>query len=446
MSIKVGGIATGLDTEALIQAITAAAAAPKDSLLARIDDYEDKQSKVSTLISLIGDMEDALDAIADIGDFRSFSATYEENDAFSVEVDGDAVAGSYDIEVSALAKAEMEISQGYSSKTTDGVIGSGTLAVTYAGSTENVSITSDMTLTEVAAAIDDIDGVTSYVMDTGDASSPYRLVVQGDDAGSSNTISIDTSGLSGGTAPSFTESVSASSASLSINGVSVTSDSNTVDDAVPGTTLTLTDTTTSAITVTVAPDPGAIEEKVQAFVDAYNAVVGHYNTQTVYDSEEDIRGAFVGEASVGRVVKGLQTVVTAEFSGLGQDYDALSLIGITTDENGKLEIDSDELQDLLNSEPDQVADLFTATGGFIETMLSRIDVYTDSIDGTLSIRQDTLEERIDDMEDQVEVYEDRIARQTARLESQFASLESFVGTMNGSSQYLTALLAQSFGT
>ncbi len=446
MSIGLDGISTGLNTTALIQAITASKQVTIDSMEDRIAEYEEKQSEIATLISLIGDMEDALDAIADIGDFRSFSATYEENDAFSVSVDGDAVAGSYDIEVSALAKAELEISQGYASKTSDGDIGTGTLGITYAGTTTNVTITSDMNLSEVAAAIDDIDGVTAYVMDTGDASTPYRLVVQGDDAGSANTISIDTSGLSGGTAPSFTESVSASSASLTINGIAVTSDTNTVVDAVPGMTITLTDTTTSAINVTVDDDPEAIEEKIQTFVDAYNAVMTQFNTQSVYDSENDIRGAFVGEASVGRVILGLQTVLTSSFSGLGQDYDALSLIGIETDSDGKLSIDSDKLQELLIAEPDQVADLFTGTGGFIEAMLDRIDVYTNSTDGTLEVRSDSLEERISDMEDQVEVYEDRISRESERLRAQFSAMEAFVGSINSTGQYLTALLAQTFTT
>jgi flagellar hook-associated protein 2 len=445
VSIGIDGIATGIDTTALIGAMTEAASAPKNALLSRIDDYDDKKQKISELVNLIGDMETALEDIEDIGDFRSFKASYEENDAFDVSVDGDAVAGTYDIEVQSIAKAELEISQGYSSQTTDDITGSGTIDVTYAGTTTSVTVTSDMNLAEVASAIDDVDGVTSYVMDTGDSTSPYRLVIQGDDAGSANTISV-TSSLSGGTEPTFSESVSAADAKLTINGISVESDSNTVTDAVPGMTLDLAEVTTEAITVTVAPDPEAIEAKIQTFADAFNAVVSFVNTNSVFNSEEGIRGPFVGETSVGRVVDGLREVVIAEYDDLSQDYDAMSLIGITTDSAGKLEIDSDTLQDLLTEESSQVANFFTGTDGFIEAMLEAVDVYTDPTDGSLAIRQDSLEDRIEDMEDQVDVYDRRIDRMTARLRKQFSGLESLVGTLNGSGQYITAMLAQSLGT
>lgn len=445
MGIGIDGIATGIDTTALIGALTEAASAPKNALLDRIDDYEDKGDKISELINLIGDMETALEDIEDIGDFRSFKASYEENDAFDVSVDGDAVAGTYEIEVQKIAKAELEISQGYHSQTTDGIVGTGTIDVTYAGTSSSVTVTADMNLAEVANELNDIDGVTAYVMDTGDPSSPYRLVVQGDDAGSSNTISI-TDTLSGGTAPTWTESISAADAKMTINGISVESDSNTVNDAVPGMTIDLSEATTEAITVTVAPDPEAIEAKIQTFADAFNAVVSFVDTNSVFDAEAGIRGPFVGETSVGRVVEGLRSVISTEFTGLGQDYDALSIIGIKTDSDGKLEIDSDTLQDLLTDEATEIANLFTGSGGFIESMLTAVDVYTDPTEGSLAIRQDSLEDRIEDMEDQVDVYDRRIDRMTARLRNQFSGLESLVGTLNGSGQYITAMLAQSLGT
>lgn len=445
MGIGIDGIATGIDTTALIGALTEAASGPKNSLLARIDDYEDKNEKITELINLIGDMEDSLEDIEDVGDFRSFKASYEENDAFDVSVDGEAVAGTYDITVGSIAKAELEISQGYASQTTDGVVGTGTITVDYGGTSTDVTVTADMNLAEVASEIDDIDGVTAYIMDTGDATTPYRLVVQGDDAGADNTITI-TDSLTGGTAPSFTESVSAADAKLTINGIAVEADSNTVNDAVPGMTIDLSEVTTETITVTVAPDPEAIEAKIQTFADSFNAVVSFIDTNSVFDSEAGIRGPFVGETSVGRVLEGLRSVIATEFTDLGQDYDALSIIGITTDSNGKLEIDSDTLQDLLTDEATEIANLFTGTGGFIEGMLEAIDVYTDPSEGSLAIRQDSLEDRIVDMEDQVEVYERRIERMTDRLRNQFSGLESLVGTLNGSGQYITAMLAQSVGT
>ena len=66
VGIGIDGIATGIDTTALIGALTEAASGPKNSLLARIDDYEDKNEKITELINLIGDMEDSLEDIEDV--------------------------------------------------------------------------------------------------------------------------------------------------------------------------------------------------------------------------------------------------------------------------------------------------------------------------------------------------------------------------------------------
>ena len=71
MAVTMDGAMSGIDTSALINAILSSAAAPKETLEERIDDYEDKQSKITELVSLLGDLEDSLEDIQDLSDFRS---------------------------------------------------------------------------------------------------------------------------------------------------------------------------------------------------------------------------------------------------------------------------------------------------------------------------------------------------------------------------------------
>jgi flagellar hook-associated protein 2 len=197
--------------------------------------------------------------------------------------------------------------------------------------------------------------------------------------------------------------------------------------------------------VTVESDPDAIEEKIQTFVDAFNAAVAFIDIQNVYDADEGLKGAFVGESSVRRVNSGLTELVTSSFDDLDQDYDALSLIGITTDGDGKLEIDSDTFQEILLDEPDQVADLFTDEDGFIEAMIETLDLYVDPYDGSLEVRKDSLDDRIEDMEDSIEDIDDRLQRLEVRLRKQFTAMESLLGTLGGSSQYLGAMMGATTG-
>lgn len=442
MAIKVDGAVSGIDTSALIQAILSGQAAQKKTVTDRISLFEGRVSKINELIGKIGTMNDALEALETITDFRSFSATNAENDSFTVSLDGDAVAGSYDIEVLSLASSETRAGTAEASKTA--ALGlSGTLALTYDGTTTNLSVSAGDSLEDVAAAINDVDGVSAYVMNT---TGGYRLVVQGQDSGSDYGVTFDESALAGGSFGFNDPGAvirSATDAQVSINGLVVESSTNRVTDPVPGMTLDLDALTSSAITVTVSSDPDAIEEKVQSFVTAYNDVMSYINVQSVYNAEAGIKGPFVGESAVKRVSGGLAEIISSRFASLGQDYDSLSLIGIERNSSGKLSIDSDRFQEVLEAEPDQVANLFTGAGGFVEAMLERSDVYVDSIDGSLHNRTETLEDRVADMEDRVDQMDRRMLRTEERLRRQFTALESLMSGLNGTSSYLTSLLSTS---
>lgn len=442
MSVTFSGAASGIDTAALISATVDAASGPRQQLEARQEDYSGRVTKITELISLMDTMQESLEAIEDIGDFRAFSATYDEDEAdFSIGLDGDAVAGTYDITVYALARAQMDVSTStFADNTTALRFNNGdTLDVTYDGTTTSIDLYdassgSGKTLAEIANELDDIDGITAYTVNTGSA---YQLVIQGDDEGEAITLSETATGSD---SLNMATSVAASQARIEVNGITITDDSNVINDAIPGMTITLSDATSTSYSVVVADDPEAIEEQVQTFVDAYNAVVQFVNVNSVYDADAGLRGEFVGESSVQRVLSGLRTELTGEYADLNQGYDALSLIGIELDSDGDLSIDSDTFQDILVDEPDQVADLFTSADGFVAAMLDRIDLYTDSIDGSLEVRKDTLEDRIGDLEDQIDSQDRRLARLQSRLTTQYASMESLIGSLNSSASFLSSIL------
>jgi flagellar hook-associated protein 2 len=444
MTVQVDGILSGIDTSGLIDAILSASGIPKQTIEARITDYQTKSERISDLVNRIGAVTTALEDMEGIGDFRSFAADYADNDAFSVALDGEAVEGTYDVEISQMAKAEQWVGAGLSDNATDLGL-AGNLEFTYDGDTTTIDVTG-MTLTEIATAVNDTDGMTAYVMDTGDATNPYRLVIQGDDRGSDYGITFSGDAAVDsmlGLDDSANRTVDAASAELTINGVAVTSETNTVTDAVPGMTITITGTTDDAVAVDVSSDPEAIEEKVQAFVDAYNDVVNFISTNSIYDTEEGIRGAFVGESGVRRVSSGMASIITAEYSDLGQDYDSLGLIGIETTSSGTLEIDSDTFQEMLLSEPDQVSDLFTSEDGFISALKDQLDVYTDSTDGSLQVRKESIEDRITSLNEDVDMLQDRMDRLESRLRSQFTNLEVNMGELQGAQSYIANMLFES---
>ena len=438
MAISVDGIVSGIDTTSLISELSEAYSAPKDLLEEDITDAENLQSAMTTLSGLLGDVSDALEEIEDIEDFRTFSASYEENDNLVVEASGEAIAGVYSVEIDSLATSELEASNAFADHTSSGVIAEGTLSVTYAGTTTEITVdSSNSSLVDFASDIDDIDGITAYVMDTGDASTPYRLIIQGEDTGAANSIEIDTTGLTGsGTVPTFTEQSTAADASLSINGITVTSESNTVSDSIAGLTFDLTGTTTEAIDVTVSLDSTSMEEKVQAFVDAYNSVVTYVDNNSIAADEDSgtEAGLFNGDSSVRRIMQPLQSSLSSVYTS--NDLTSLGLMGIGTDGDGQLSLESSDFQDALENYQDSVEDMFTADDGFAASLIASLDVFIDPLDGTIKDRNDTLEDTIDDLEDQVSNWEDRIERYEDRLRTSFNAFETSAGVMQGVSTFL----------
>ena len=266
MAISVDGIVSGIDTTSLISELSASYSAPKTLLEEDIVEAEALQSGMTALSGLLSDLSESLENIQDVEDLRAYTVSYPETDALIAEADGEAIAGVYSVEITALASSELEVSEGFADQSSTGVIATGTLSVTYAGTTTDITVdATNSSLVELASDIDGIDGISAYVMDTGDASTPYRLVIQGEDTGDSNTITMDTSGLTGaGTVPTFTEQTTAANAELSINGIDVTSESNTVNDSIAGLSLDLTAVTTDPIDVTISLDADGMEEKVES--------------------------------------------------------------------------------------------------------------------------------------------------------------------------------------
>ncbi len=445
MSTAVDGIVTGLDTTSLIKSIVAAASTPKKAMESQLKDMESKREKVAGLQNRLTELSEKIAEINTPSTFIKNTVSTSSSLQFGVTADGDAVQGSWNILVKRLASNEMEVSQGLADATTVGSIQEGTYTLTYQGTTHEVALDgTTASLSKLATAFNDIDGITAYVLDTGDGASPYRLVVQGEDTGADSGITLGLTGASGaGELLSFTEEATAVDAWMTVNGVNVYAASNQVQDAIPGITLDLKDVGTTATALTVAEDLAGIEETVQSFVDAYNAVVEYYQTNTVYNAEEGIKGALIGDATARRVMDSLSTMVSAAY-GVGTEVQSFGQLGVETQNDGKLTLDSDKLQAALAASYDDVISMFTADAGPVNTLKAAIDdVFVNEESGTLVSRGDSLQDSIDDMQLRIDDFDLYIENMSSRLRGRFTAMEIAMGEMQSTQTYLSALFAES---
>lgn len=455
MGLSVGGIVSGLDTTSMVASLVAAASTPKTLLEDDLATLEDKQEAFAGLSNRLDDFATALEAIDTVDELRALSGTSTDDTAVAVSLAGDAVMGSYQVVVNSLASNEMQVSQGYASKDTDGAFSSGVLTITYGDNTAvDITLSADDTsLKNVMDAINEqVDGVTAYIMDTGDATEPYRLVIVGDDTGAANGISISMApdGTTG-TAPVFTETISAADASVTVNGITITDDDNSIDTAIQGVTFTVKETTTSAVTINVDRDDEAIVTKVQAFVDAYNAVIDYIDQQKAFNPDEDIKGPFVGESLARTVESTLQSVLTNYYT-VGSSIAMLADLGLTSSQSGNMEFDTDTFKSMLESDFSGVIDFFTndvaedetvsptTPASFLNALRGAFELLNDADDGLLAAKDDALSESISNTQERIDDFDDYLAEYEARLNEQFLNMELTLARLQANQSALEALM------
>lgn len=446
MGIAVDGLSTGLDTSKLISELSAAYSRPKVLIENKITDYNMLKADYATLGTKLTAAQTAMEALQGTDKLRSFSATYSNTTAFDVTTDGDAIPGTYNIEIMNTAKSAVSISNSISDSSSSLTAAATSISFDYAGTSYSVSVDAASSLTDVVADINNaVDGVTAYVMSTG---SDYRLIIQGENTGATNSIAnVDLSNLSlGGVAMSedTVNSISADDARIGVNGIVVSNATNTFIDPIQGLTITAKQSTSTNADpieqLTIGLDTTAISNKVNAFVNAYNDAVNYVNARDNYDADANTIGSFTGESSVRNILTNLRQAIGSKYTGVGNtDLDSAAQMGFKTNKDGTLTFTSSDFITAYTTYRDDVEALFSkTTGSFAATMVSKLDTFADPLTGQLKLYQDGITNQVKQLNKQVDRWESRIASYEERLQNSFESLESVTGKLNGTKSFLTA--------
>ncbi|ROR34921.1 flagellar filament capping protein FliD [Inmirania thermothiophila] len=457
-SIQSLGVGSGLDLASLVTDLVAAERQPTEL---RLNKREAKTqatlSALGTVKSALASLRDAVAALKDTDTFTGRTATSGDTSLFTASADGDAVAGSYEIEVVQRAAAHKVRSGDFASAGDN--VGTGTLTISVGGDSFTVAVdASAQTLADVRDAINAADGNDGLVsativhVDDGAGGTVSRLVLTAGSTGAANAISVtvadddgndtDAAGLSRLASANLVEIRPAADAQIRIDGQTVSSATDTFADAIDGVTITVVgepETPGTTAELTVAVDRGAVTAAVQGFVDAYNGLVATLGALTEYSSE-GASGTLIGDFTVRTLESRLRAELGAAVDGADAAYDTLVELGITTDEDGMLQLDSAKLEAAMDAGLDKLSTLFAGSDGVAVRLYDLIDEYTGS-DGILDAREEGLQALLDDIEAQREALDRRMEALEERLTAQFSALDSLIAELNTTSQFLAGQLA-----
>jgi len=368
-----------VDWDGLVEAMVQTKLDKADAIDTKITENETKISSYQELQTLLQDVTTAaqalsqpsgtsnadLDVFAERAGYLTANGDVTASSVVSIDVDNGTQTGTYDLVVSQIAKAQ-KVSSGAVESSTDDLGYTGVFSIGVSdGESVDIDVTSDMSLSDLADAINNqtsTTGVQATLLQV--SSSEYRLVLATSDTGKTITTS-STSGDDvlteiGVTDSSgdFADEIQASQkAIITLDGVEITRDSNDISDAIDGVTFHIYAATPddTSVSVQIAENLTDIKTAIENFVTAYNALRDFVETQsaTASDGTADSSAVLFGDATMRSVSSLLEQDLNTIVSG-----NALASVGISFDSDNKLEIDSTTLDSALNNNLDDVISLF----------------------------------------------------------------------------------------
>ncbi len=447
-AVTVSGLSTGIDYDSLISQLVKVERIPLNRMENKKTGFEQKQAAYSDVSSKFEALESAAQALKLSTSFQDKEATVSDETVFTASPTSTATTGVYSVTVENLALQHKFIS-GAGLAADDSTVASGSGSFTFkvgdSGTEYTVSVTSSTTLEELKDEINLTEAdVNAVIVNEGIGATPYRLILGGTDTGVDNKIIVtqDDTNLSfdvnDTTLTSANHLQKPQDAQIDMDGLTVYRSSNTVTDLIPGASLSLhkADADT-VVTLEVGRDEDAIVEKVTALVDAYNAVISYIDSRDNYDTEKNTGEPLWGEGTVRSLVRQLGNIASAGVTGLPSDMKILAQIGVETDRDGTLNLNSGTLRDAMDEDFDKVMNLFVlgdGTEGVAEKFYQLAHNATRTGDGDLAIRTDGIAKRIRDLESEIEFQVGLLERYQVRLEARFAALESTVTSMQNQNQ------------
>ena len=436
------GFGSGIDTKQLVTDLAAASREPK---VARINTLtQQNQTRISALAQARSDLEGFADSLGQMisdGTLRS-TPTVSDDSVLSATARAGLHADSFaaTVVVSQLARAQST----YSAVVTDrtAAIGTGTMTLTVGGIAKTITIDgTNNSLDGLASAINSSGGgvTASIIADQGG----HRLILKGPsgaanaftlaaDAGADPGLSAFAYGAGGG----MTLGQSAANADFTIDGVAFSRASNTIDDVIPGISLTLKKAAPGQPVDIGASRPlEIIKQTVGDFVSVYNQL------KKSLSSAAGQSGSTTSLRELERELSGLIGTVISSHPTINK----LTDIGVSTTKDGLLALDETKLAQVLASDAGAVEALFNPRrdGGRTEASDPGIAFVLDSIrdraiatDGVIDRVTKSLNSRKETLADQLESIETREDAYRARLEKQYGSLDAKLAAFKATQSYL----------
>jgi len=492
--MRVGGLASGMDTDSLVKQLMQAQKMPLDKLMQKKVFTEWQQESFRDFNLSLSSLRTSASNLRLQSSFNAYSAT-SNSSTVNVTTTANAVSGSYKVEVVSVASAAKMNSASKivkedgttAAKSTDliGAAAAGTIKINGStGPAVEVQITADMSYADVAKKLQDSTAgkLPELRVSFDDTTSRFFISTKGlganqafsldftDAAGAPNSALANQIVNNGGTTALAT---GATNGSVKLDGI-VIDGLTTNKTTVNGLTLNLVQVGPET-TVTVQSNPEKPLAMIKDFVEKYNETIADIEKQLVEKrypnfqplsdeqkkdmSEKEIElweekarsGLVRNDPTLKNAMQELRRAFMDPVEGIAAgNINLLSQIGINTGnymEGGKLFIDEDKLNAAFTNKPDEVMNLFTnkdaagnglGIGDRVYQKLNEVvkNLSTQAGSPSSSVDNSTLSKKIKQMNDEITRWQERLVGIEDRYWRQFTAMEKALSQMNSQSAWM----------
>lgn len=455
------GVGSGLDLENLLTDLINAERVPTEARLAT------REARVQANISAFGNLKSALSTLQgslaglrDADALRAPAATSSDPTLFTAAALSGAQAGRFSVQVLNLARAHKLASGDFGGG--GSTVGSGKLTITAGAQSFDVDVAAGTTLTALRDAINGAPGnnaVTASLLTVDDGlgggGTVTKLVLTANTTGADNAIAVtvadddgqhtDDLGLSrfffaaGNPQNRLSEIAAARDARISVDGFTASSSTDTFTGVLDGVTITALREPADPLapetaTLSVATDRNRIPGLVEQFVAAYNEARATIDELARFDQAGGPTGPLFGDPTLRNIESGLRRILADTVEGT-EDFRSLAALGVVSERDGTLAIDSRKLNVAIQSNFEDVVNVFASADGVATRFDEALDAYLGS-NGVIRTRTDGFDKQLQEIGDQREALALRVTALERRIRSQFVALDQLVARLQSTGDFL----------
>lgn len=440
LQAALGASTPGIDVTSAVNSAVTAAEAPEQAWQNQISSFQSQSSDLNQIQSNVASLDNDMQALNSLtGPLSARTVTSSNSSIVTASAASATAPGNHVVVVNNLATVESWTSATFASSSTD--LPAGSFTITTGSGSSTITTDGTQTLSDVVQQIDNAGlGLTASVVTDANGS---RIAIAADASGSSSDFSV-----SGDAGFGFTQAVQGLNASLTVDGIGISSATNTVTGAIPGVTLNLLSAAPGTqVSLAVAPDTGQASQAINQFVSDFNTAVTAVNAQFAFSTSTNSEGPLSSDTTLLNLQNELLGALDYTYTpGSGSTtIPNLSSMGITVNNDGTLSVDSATLQSTLSNNFSDVQSFFqgSALNGFANMLDQQLTAFTAPGGGAFTVDLQSIGSQISTLQDDINNFQTNyIQPLQTQLQNEYSQAEILLQQLPVQTREISAELGQ----